>query len=345
MIDFRYHLVSIVAVFLALGLGLLLGATALRPATLEVLQNESKRQHKQIEGLIGTNSQQSRQLSSNDQFAQANAPQLLRNLLAGQRVVLVEAPGAPSQVTSGVMQALAEADATVSGQVQLAGKFFDFTPASQEQLGQVAEHFAPAGLTLGGAPLGQASSVLASAILTKDGPGQPVAGQRDSASTALLNGFQAGGFLSGFSGHPDARATLAVLVIPASPQSTTEPNLYSQGLITLAQQLNLAGQGTVLAGSVAGSGPGSAIDVLRTDGRPSHLSSVDDADYTIGQIVVAQALYEQLRGVSGNFGSAPSATKAGPSPAPTPSPTPSASVGSAVGRPGRASNSVRAGKS
>ena len=28
MIDFRYHLVSIVAVFLALGLGIVLGATA-----------------------------------------------------------------------------------------------------------------------------------------------------------------------------------------------------------------------------------------------------------------------------------------------------------------------------
>jgi Copper transport outer membrane protein, MctB len=344
MIDFRYHLVSIVAVFLALGVGLLLGATALRPATLEVLQNQSKRQHKQIETYIGLNSQQARQLAANDQFAQANAPQLLRQLLAGQRVVMVEAPGASSQVTSGIMQALTEADATVTGQVQLSSKFFDFTPASQEQLEQVAEHFAPFGLTLRGRPLGQASNVLASAILTKDGPGQPVAGQRDSASTELLNGFQAAGFLSGVSGQPDARATLAVLVIPASPQSTSDANPASQGLITLAQQLNLAGQGTVVAGTVAGSGPGSAIDVLRTGGRPSHLSSVDDADHAIGQIVVAQALYEQLRGVSGNFGVGPTATAAGPSPAPTPSASPSASVGTGAGRPVPGST-VRAGKS
>jgi hypothetical protein len=57
---------------------------------------------------------------------------------------------------------------------------------------------------------------------------------------------------------------------------------------------------------------------MRNDGRAGHLSSVDNADHTIGQIVVAQALYEQLRGVSGSYGVGPGATAPGPSPAPTP---------------------------
>ena len=92
--------------------------------------------------------------------------------------------------------------------------------------------------------------------------------------------------------------------------------------MTVAQQLNLAGNGTVVAGPVSGSGPGSAIDVLRSGGRVDHFSSVDNADTAIGQIVVAQALYEQMTaGRSGNYGSLASATTAGPSPAPTPSPS------------------------
>ena len=37
MIDFRYHLVSIVAIFLALAVGLLLGSTVLRPYALKGL--------------------------------------------------------------------------------------------------------------------------------------------------------------------------------------------------------------------------------------------------------------------------------------------------------------------
>ena len=317
MIDFRYHLVSIVAVFLALGLGLLVGATALQPTALGGLIRLSQQERKQIDSALATNRQLSRQIASNDQFAQSVAPQLLDQLLAGERVVVVEAPGASGQVISGVDQSLAQAGATVSGHVQIQNKFFDTSPSTEQQLSQLAQQFAPPGTSLQGSPVSQASQVIASAILTKDGPGQPVAGQRDASSVALLSGFGAGGFLN-VTGHPDARATLAVVVLPDTPPSTSISDPQSQRLVTLAQALNLTGQGTVVAGSVAGSGPGSAIDVMRNGGRAGHLSSVDDADHAVGQIVVAQALYEQLRGVSGSYGSGPGATAPGPSPAPTP---------------------------
>jgi len=338
MIDFRYHIVSIVAVFLALGLGLLVGATALQPTALGGLISLSQREHQQIGAALATNRQLNRQLDSNDQWAQANAPQLLHGLLAGERVVVVEAPGASSQVVSGVSDALAEAGATVSGQVQIQDKFFDVSRATQQQLTQLAQRFTPVAVSLQGSPVAQASQAIAGAILTKDGAGQPVAGQRDSASAALLSGFGAEGFLA-VNGQPDARATLAIVIIPDTPQSTSISNPQSQRLVTLAQQLNLAGQGTVVAGSVDGSGPGSVIDVMRNGGRAGHLSSVDNANHTIGQIVVAQALAEQLRGVSGSYGATSSAASAAPSPAPTPS----ASVQSAPGQSSRPS--ARAGKS
>src|SRR5215471_3850779 len=313
MIDFRYHLVSIVAVFLALGLGLLVGATALQPTALGTLTRLSQQERKQIDSALAT----SRQLASNDQFAQSVAPQLLDQLLAGERVVVVEAPGASGQVNSGVDQALAQAGATVSGHVQLQNKFFDTSPSTEQQLSQLAQQFAPGGASLQGSPVSQASQVIAGAILTKDGPGQPVAGQRDAGSVALLSGFGAGGFLS-VTGHPDARATLAVVILPDTPPTTSISDPQSQRLVTFARALNLTGQGTVVAGSVAGSGPGSAIDVMRNGGRAGHLSSVDNADHAVGQIVVAQALYEQLRGVMGSYGIGPGATAPGPSPAPTP---------------------------
>jgi hypothetical protein len=338
MIDFRYHIVSIVAVFLALGLGLLVGATALQPTALGGLISLSQREHQQIGAALATNRQLNRQLDSNDQWAQANAPHLLHGLLAGERVVLVEAPGASSQVVSGVSDALAEAGATVSGQVQIQDKFLDTSRTTQQQLTQLAQHFTPVAAGLQGSPVAQASQAIAGAILTRDGAGQPVAGQRDSAGAALLNGFGAEGFLA-VNGQPDARATLAVVIIPDTPQSASISNPQSQRLVTLAQQLNLAGQGTVVAGAVDGSGPGSAIDVMRNGGRAGHLSSVDNANHTIGQIVVAQALAEQLRGVSGSYGATSSAASAAPSPAPTPS----ASVQSVPGQHSR--SPARAGKS
>jgi hypothetical protein len=249
---------------------------------------------------------------------------MLNGLLDGQRVVLVTAPGFPGGVVTGVTSALTEAGAAVSGQVQLQSQFF--ATGTQSDLDTLNREQTPAGTTLrAGTPQTQAAQVIASAILTKNGPTDPPAGVADAAGKSVLSAYAAGGFLS-TSGNPAARATLAVVIIPGTPPATSGANTASQILVSVAQQLNLAGNGTVMAGQVAGSGPGSAIDVLRSSGRADHFSSVDDADGVIGQIIVAQALYEQAAaGHTGNYGSLASATAAAPSPAPSPSPSGTAS--------------------
>jgi Copper transport outer membrane protein, MctB len=337
MIDFRYHLVSIVAVFLALALGLLLGSTVLRPYALKGLQALSKHQKQQIDSLQQVNKQLQSQLAADNQFAQANAPQILHQLLVGQRVVLVLAPGAPSSVVNGVSQDLGLAGATVTGQLQLQAPFFDTSPTGREKLAQLAEQLAgqlPVPLPLKGSAQAQASELLANEVLTTDGAGQPVAGQRDSNSVAVINGLANAGFLTP-SGNPWDRATLAIEIIPATPAAANDSNEQSQALVTLAQQLDLAGQGTVVAGSMAGSGPGSAIDVMRAGGRAGHLSSVDDADSPFGQMVIMQALDERMHGKSGSYGILSTANTAGPSPGPTPSPTPTLSPNTASNRAGK----------
>jgi len=323
MIDFRYHLVSIVAIFLALSLGLLLGTTQLGPYVQRGLIGLSKAQHNEIESLLGTQSQLKSQISSENQFATANAPSILQNVLADQRVVLVLAPGATGSVTSGITQALKTAGATVTGQLQMQTAFFDKSAATTQKLTQVTQQYAQsAGLTLTGSASAQAqaSELLAHLIMTQNQPGQPVPGERDPVSVQAVQTLAGAGFLTK-SGQPWNRATLAVVIIPATPQSTDDTNPESQALVTLAQQLNLAGLGTVVAGTVAGSGPGSAIDVMRSGGRSGHLTSVDNADYPIGQIVVAQALADRQYGRSGNYGVTATASAAGPSPPPTPAPT------------------------
>lgn len=327
MIDFRYHLVSLVSVFLALAIGLVLGATALKPLVVSGLQATANRERVQIDQLITAGKLSQQQLARDESFARAAEPHLLAHLLAGQRVVVVTAPGAPGNVTGGITTSLTEAGATVSGQVQLQGRFFDTTNATQRALSQLAQQLAPPSLNLSGvSPVLQASKVLASALVTGDGPGQPAPGVPDAASGKVLSGLVRTGFLTVSSGKPAARATLAVVVLPASPPSTSDANPVSEGLVTLAQQLNLAGHGTVVAGTVGGSGAGSAIDVMRAGGRSGHMSSVDNADMVTGQIAVAQALYELLHGVFGSYGIGSGTSGPGPSPLPTPSATGSASA-------------------
>ena len=321
MIDFRYHLVSIVAIFLALSLGLLLGSTELKPYVQKGLQGLSKTQQHEINGLLGEKQQLQGQISSENQFALANAPAMLHDVLTGQRCVLVLAPGAASSVPTGIAQALQAAGATVTGQLQLDASFFDRTATTSQKLTQVAEQYAPsAGLTLAGTAQAQASELLAHLIMTQDKAGQPLPGEQDPISVQAVQALAGAGFLTK-SGQPWNRATLAVVIIPATPQTTDDTNAESQALVTLAQQLNLAGLGTVVAGTIAGSGAGSAIDVMRAGGRAGHLTSVDNADYPIGQIVVAQSLADMLRGKSGSYGVTNTASAAGPSPPPSPAPT------------------------
>ena len=163
MIDFRYHLVSIVAIFLALSLGLLLGSTELKPYVQRGLNGLSKAEQIQIENLLAQKRQLQGQVNSENQFALANAPSILHNVLTGQRAVLVLAPGAPGSVTSGVTEALRTAGATVTGTLQFQPAFFDTSAATSQKLSQVAEQYAqPAALNLTGTAQARASSGAAS---------------------------------------------------------------------------------------------------------------------------------------------------------------------------------------
>ena len=196
MIDFRYHLVSIVAVFLALAIGIVIGSTSvLKGAVLSGLQKTSAAEKSRIDSLYAQNGQLKQQLNAAESFASASEHVLLDGLLAGQRVVLVEAPGAPGSVVSGVQNALTTAGATVTGQVQFQTQFFSTGAASD--LDTLNRQLTPAGVTLrAGSPQAAAGQLIASAILTKDTPDHPLTGNADSADQTILNGYAAGGYLS-----------------------------------------------------------------------------------------------------------------------------------------------------
>ncbi|HEX7995860.1 MAG TPA: copper transporter, partial [Streptosporangiaceae bacterium] len=147
MIDFRYHLVSIVAVFLALAIGIVVGTQAVAPAVQSGLHTLSKNEAGQINSLYAHNSQLKAQIAANESFAQAAEGTLLHGLLSGERVVLVLAPGTDGSTVDGVTNALRHAGASVTGQVVLTSQFFDTGAVTEQQLTNKASTLA-GGLTL-----------------------------------------------------------------------------------------------------------------------------------------------------------------------------------------------------
>ena len=339
MIDFRYHLVSIVAVFLALAVGIVLGSTELRGAAFSALDRTSNALSSKLEAADNQNSALQQQVQGDRQFAQAAEPVLLKHLLDNKKVVIITTPGASSSVVSGIRTGLSDAGATVSGQVALSSKFADTSASNESLLSQLTQQATPSSLTLtNGSPQQQAAQVLAAALVTKSDNSGSKSGQNsgngsnDNGGSGTGNGsissqnaqtivssFSAGQFIS-VSGHPTNGATLAVIVTPASAPQDGNSDPVSQAVVALAQEFGQASQATVVAGSSAGSGTGSAISAVRSSGAANDASTVDNADSVVGQIVAVQALEQQMNGHKpGSFGTQSNANSAGPSPAPTPS--------------------------
>jgi hypothetical protein len=329
LIDFRYHLVSIVAVFLALAIGLVVGSTVLQPNVVSALNKASAAEAQRNRALYAHNSQLKHQIAAEEAFAQAAEPSLLHSLLDGEHVVLVLAPGADGPTVDGVTNALHRAGATVTGQIVLTSQFFDTGAVTEEQLKNEAMNLAPPGLSLpDSAPEPQqisgqqaAAQVIAAAIVNKDG----VATLSEQQTQHILTGFA--GFLQingpGGGTSLGGQATMAVVIVPGTVPPAAISGPFNLALISLSNDLQEASKGAVLTGPLLGTGPRSAIDAVTSGAAGVTLTTVDNADLVAGQIIVAQALRELLQ---------PNATPAAygvrtgavPSPAPSASPSPTA---------------------
>jgi hypothetical protein len=332
VIDFRYHLVSIVAVFLALAIGIVLGSTELQGNTLDVLRSSSNSLKNQLSAVSAQRNSAEQLAGASDTFLRTAESKLVDGMLPGDKVVLVTEPGAPSGIITGIKQAAGLAGATVTGTVALQPKFNDVSGATQSSLNAINTQLASTdGTTLAPATASetvfqqQAAQLIATAILdtTANQPG----GLTVSEAQLLLQAYAQQGYLT-VSGTVTDRATLAVLVTPQTAPSGGASDPANQVLLAVAQEFASASTATLVTGSVSGSAAsGSAISVLRSSSVSSQVSSVDNADTTLGQISSVWALANQAAGGKPNSYGISGASAVSPAvPLPVPSVTPSASV-------------------
>jgi len=331
VIDFRYHLVSIVAVFLALAIGIVLGSTELQGPAFSLLDKTTSKLQSELGQVSSQRDTAQQQATEGEMYAQAVEPALLHNLLTGHRLLIVTEPGAQSSVVSGITAAAIHAGATVTGQINLQPKFFDTSGTAQDSLNQTTLAVAqPTGLQLDASATyqQQAAQLIASEILT-GAPGSAAGGTggegTSTDASTMLQAYAASQFLS-TSGQPGTPASLAVVVTPQTAPSDGSADQLAQVLVPVVQELAAKSAATVVVGSSTGSGAGSPIAVLRSNNVSSRVSSVDDADLAAGQTVAMQALAVELAGgKAGSYGfTANGATAIAPSPAPTPSASASA---------------------
>jgi Copper transport outer membrane protein, MctB len=333
VIDFRYHLVSIVAVFLALAIGIVLGSTELQGPAYNLLNQTTSRLQNELDQATSQRDTAQQQASQEESYAQAVQPAVLRDLLPGQRLLIVTEPGAQPSVVSGLSAAAIDAGAAVTGQINLSPKFFDTSGTAQDSLNQTTLDVAQAGgvaLDASATYQQQAAQVIASEILTTTPASsgsagtRPAGGGQAASAAAMLQAYAASQFLT-TAGEPATPATLVIVVTPENAPSDGSADQLDQVLIPLVQELAAKSAATVIVGSSSGSGAGSPIAVLRSNNLSSQVSTVDDADLVSGQTVAILALAAQLGGAkAGSYGfTVNGATAVAPSPMPTPTASPS----------------------
>lgn len=313
MIDFRYHIVSIVAVFLALALGLFIGSTTLRGKVSADLTTRT-------EHVAHTNSELRSQLSDahdqiqrDESFDKALTPYAVQNRLAGDSVVVISAPGVDGSMRSDVMTALTDAGATVDGDVRLQDAMVD--PTQDQFLGTLADRVAINGRPLPNAAGAVRALALLADVLVTNGQRAPVS---RNAGAKVLAAFGAGNLIS-VSGNPPQTANLAILLAAPAPTSgdTATTTQKDSLLATFARYLDRGAYGTVVAGPVTADSNGGLIDVVRSDKTlRSAVSTVDGVDTPSGVIATVFAAAEQAAGRSGSYGTGSGAS----APLPTPSP-------------------------
>ena len=129
MIDFRYHLVSLVSVFLALAVGIVLGAGPLKDPISEGLSArvDALRQDRDALGAQLKTAQAA--TSNRDTFITDVQDHLIAGQLEGRSVVLLTLPGAEADAVGPLTQAVAAAGGRLTGRVDLQDAWAD--PASR----------------------------------------------------------------------------------------------------------------------------------------------------------------------------------------------------------------------
>ncbi|OLT30311.1 hypothetical protein BJF83_08290 [Nocardiopsis sp. CNR-923] len=330
MIDFRYHLVSIVAVFLALTVGLVLGTTMLQDPLLNTLQSETADLRGQSERLRTERDAAARVGAGADTFADALSEEVLDRRLDGVGVVMVAAPGADVGVVTALADRVEEADGEVVGRVDLTPELVDGDNATF--VGELAFQVArdPDRLTGNahervGAELGRALAHVRSAGDARTG--DTVVGDRetgdgrkdeehadDRAAAAVLAAFAEGGLVA-LQGEP-AEAADAVIVVAPAFGSEGDTETAHAVLTTLVSALRTEVGPTVLAGEVSSAGPGGLVARARAQ-EPAY-TTVDLVGRPMGDVIAVLALAASLGGPGAAYGVGEGVVGVVPDPLPGP---------------------------
>ena len=289
MINFRYHVVSLTAVFLALAIGLVVGTAALNGEVADALRDRVNSLSKDNQQMRQTVNNLEKELELEEDFAAEMAQLLLPGKLTGKRVLVLSLPTGRDH-TEGVAEMLRLAGATVTVRLDIQDKFIDVDNSTSllELAVTAARPTAPTtGLPGNGHGVETSSAMLASVLLDR---AEGVAPVTEADRRAVVASYVNAGYVT-TAGKITGPAE-AVVVVSGLPYVDNDATQKDESVLKVAEQFDKTGA-IVVGGN--GSADGNLVATVRGDPVLAQtISTVDNANTVQGQLVTALALVEQI---------------------------------------------------
>ena len=293
MINFRYHIVSLMAVFIALSVGIAVGVS-LSPSVDQGLLQQAAQDRKQVTDLRAELDRRKALDDYRNAYDEQVGATVTAGVLNGQHVALVSMPDAPADVQRSVSTAVTGAGGTVVREVKVNAEAFD--PARAEDVGDaLSDYFGPLGLNDTMSPATRLGVALGRSIGSKE------AEDRDALALAVGESLESRGLVTISKGSPAQAQLIIVVTAPASdprptPEELTAHVQFQVGLTTRSA--------VVLAGPNSEGIEGTDVLTARSDPTAvDSLSTVDVADLSSGVTTVVLAGKERLLGrPAGHYG-------------------------------------------
>lgn len=305
MIDFRYHMVSLAAVLIALSMGIVLGAGPLNDDIGNTLTNEVDRLRQDKADLRSQLDEQQRGTEARESFEAQVLPQLVQGTLDGQRVALVQLPEADDAAVDSLGRTLEDAGAHVGPTISVNATWVATGQDAQKSRDEVTAQ-ALGDLGRPASSSADLDSVLGVVVGGRTGDGSP--SPSVDQCKAALERLTDGGLVST---SDDISETADLVVVVGGPVSADGTNgektarTEATAWVELSRAIDERSGGVVLLADEAASGSSdvSPVRAARADsGLGEGVSTVDTADTSLGRAATVLALVEQRAGDAGHYG-------------------------------------------
>ncbi|RJF44636.1 copper transporter [Actinomyces sp. 2119] len=260
MIDFRYHLVSLISVFLALAVGIVLGAGPLQNSLGTALNDQVTSLRESRNTLNSQLEQTASALNERDTYITQVARSLLPGTLSGQTVAVVMLPGAEEDDADQIVAQLQAAGAAADGRYALTETWVERSRESYRST--YSEQFTDL--------LADPASSAPNAVMG-EGVGKALTGD-DGSARALENLLTAGEDpLMTTEAEPSGPADMVVVVGPRAQPSSGGPS------------------GTATPQATDGTEPGSWVPVMTGAGSAATTVVVGSADESTGVVALIRS--------------------------------------------------------